>query len=309
MSTSMTWSGVFCAITTPLTDDDRIDTQLLGEHATWLVEHGVRGIVTCGSLGEGATLSMDERKHVFETCLQAVGDRVPVVASVSARATKDAVALAQHVSDAGGSGLMVLPPYVHRGPWFEMRDHVRAIIDATPLSCMLYSNLPAYGVDFTVARIAELAELCPNLHAVKDSGGDVRRLTELRCTLGDRVAALAGLDDMALEAGLVGVQGWIAGLVNAFPAQSVALFDLAREGRRQAALELYRWFLPLLQLDTVPEFVQLIKLVQSRVGWGSERVRLPRQGVRGELRRRTLELVERALAERPEPLASTGDAR
>jgi len=300
MPTSMSWVGVFSAITTPFTPDDTVDTALLAKHAAWLIDEGVDGIVTCGSLGEGATLSMDERKQVFDTCLEAAGDRARVVASVSARSTKDAVALARYVESAGGHGLMVLPPYVHRGPWEEMRDHVRAVFDATGLSCMLYNNLPAYGVDFTTERILELANVCDNLHAVKDSGGDVRRLSALRSVAGDRIATFAGLDDMALEAGLAGAQGWVAGLVNAFPRESVALFELAREGQRERALELNRWFLPLLQLDTVPEFVQLIKQVQVAIGWGSEQVRAPRKPTRGALRERCANVINTALATRPD---------
>lgn len=300
MSKSIQWAGVFSAITTPFTSDDHVDTDGLAKHASWLIDEGVSGIVTCGSLGEGATLSMDERKRVFDTCLEAVGDRAFVVASVSARATKDAVAFARSVEAQGGHGLMVLPPYVHRGPWDEMRDHVRAVMDATGLSCMLYNNLPAYGVDFTTERILELADVCPTLAAVKDSGGDVRRLSALRSVAGDRLATFAGLDDMALEAGLAGAHGWIAGLVNAFPRESVALFERAREGQRQAAFELNRWFLPLLQLDTVPEFVQLIKQVQAAVGWGHERLRRPRKPTSGVLREKTARLVEEALSTRPE---------
>lgn len=300
MSKPIQWAGVFSAITTPFTPDDAVDTDALAKHAAWLIDEGVSGIVTCGSLGEGATLSMDERKRVFDTCLDAVGGRAFVVASISARATKDAVALARHVESQGGHGLMVLPPYVHRGPWHEMCDHVRAVMDATALSCMLYNNLPAYGVDFTTERILELADACPSLHAVKDSGGDVRRLSALRSVAGDRIATFAGLDDMALEAGLAGAQGWIAGLVNAFPAESVALFERAREGQRRAAFELNRWFLPLLQLDTVPEFVQLIKQVQAAVGWGTERLRLPRKPTTGLLREQTTRILEEALATRPD---------
>ena len=272
----------------------------MARHTRWLVDEGVLGIVTCGSLGEGATLSLDERKRVFDTCFDAVGDRVAVASSISACSTADAVNLARHVEQRGGHGLMVLPPYVHRGPWFEIRDHVRTIIDATGLSCMLYNNPAAYGVDFTIDRIVELADLCGNLDAVKESSGDVRRLTALRCAVGDRIATFAGLDDMALQAGLSGADGWIAGLVNAFAAQSVALFELARAGERDKASELYRWFLPLLQLDTIPEFVQLIKLVQAEVGWGTERVRRPRQPATGDLRAHALGLVAQALANRPD---------
>jgi 4-hydroxy-tetrahydrodipicolinate synthase len=194
---------------------------------------------------------------------------------------------------------MVLPPYLYKGDWREVKAHVSAVIAATDLPCMLYNNPVAYGTDFTPEQVAELAAECPNLEAVKESSTDVRRVTAIRALLGDRLAVLVGVDDLVVEGVQAGAVGWIAGLVNAFPAESLALFSRAAEGRKKETLELYHWFLPLLRMDTVPKFVQLIKLAQERVGMGSARVRPPLLPlVDGELQRARAAL-ERALETRP----------
>ena len=293
------WSGVLPAITTPFHEDGSIDHTFLGEHAGWLIDNGCRGIVALGSLGEGATLETAEKMAVLETLVAAVGDRVPVIAGVAALSTAQAVAIAQGAEKAGCRGLMVLPPYVHKGPFHEMRAHFEAVFAATGLSCMLYNNPIAYGTDVVPAEVAKLALRHENLHAIKESSGDVRRLTAVRAILGDRLKLFAGLDDMILEALRMGADGWIAGLVNALPAESVQLVDLGKAGRFDEAFELYRWFLPLLRLDCVPEFVQLIKLVQQEVGMGNERVRLPRQVMQGTAREEALATIRAALASRP----------
>jgi 4-hydroxy-tetrahydrodipicolinate synthase len=232
--------------------------------------------VALGSLGEGATLTGPEKRAILETLVASVGDRVPVVAGISALATTEAEALAADAARLGCGGLMVLPPYVYASDWREMRAHVDAVIGASDLSCMLYNNPVAYGTDFLPAEIAELAGAHPNLHAVKESSTDVRRITAIRELLGDRLAISVGVDDLLVEGMAAGAVGWIAGLVNAFPRESVALFEHVRAGRREEADALYRWFLPLLRLDTVPKFVQLIKLATERVDRGSARVRPPR---------------------------------
>jgi 4-hydroxy-tetrahydrodipicolinate synthase len=297
--TERIWSGVLPAITTPFGADGQIDHDFLGRHASWLVDKGCRGIVALGSLGEGATLEQAEKFAVLETLVAAVGKRVPVIAGVAALSTAQAVAIAKGAEKAGCRGLMVLPPYVHKGPFHEMMAHFEAVFEATGLSCMLYNNPIAYGLDVPPPEIARLAEKHQNLHAVKESSGDVRRLTALRALVGDRLARFAGLDDMILEALRMGADGWIAGLVNALPAESVKLVELGKAGKFDEAFELYRWFLPLLRLDCVPEFVQLIKLVQQEVGMGSETVRLPRQKVHGAAREEALAVIREALANRP----------
>lgn len=296
---TMDWTGVIPAITTPFTPDGAVDHAFLAEHARWMVDAGCRGIVALGSLGEGATLSFDEKVAILQTCVRAVGARVGVAPGVAALATGEAVRLAQAARDAGCQGLMVLPPYVHKGPWREAAAHFAAVLRATDLPCMLYNNPLAYGLDVTPPQIAELARAHENLVAVKESSGDARRVTAVHALLGDRLRTLAGMDDMVVEAVQVGATGWIAGLVNALPQESVRLFELARAGDRDECLRLYHWFLPLLRLDTVPEFVQLIKLVQQEVGRGSERVRPPRLPLVGAAREQALAVIRERLASRP----------
>ena len=293
------WRGVLPAITTPFTRSLAVDHEFLARHAAWMIEHGSSGIVALGSLGEGATLSFDEKAAVLETLASALGRRTPLVASVSALSTTDAVRLAEAAERAGCHGLMILPPYVYSTDWREMKAHVVAVLRATGLSCMLYNNPIAYRTDFVPEQIAELAEEFPHLAAVKESSADVRRVTAIRALLGDRLEVAVGVDDLIVEGIEAGAAGWVAGLVNALPVESVRLFEAARRGRRAEADALYRWFLPLLRMDTVPKFVQLIKLCQEVVGMGSERVRPPRLALAGAERRQALATIEAALAARP----------
>ena len=296
----MEWKGVMPAITTCFDEHLNIDHEFTGRHVNWLVENGCTGIVTNGSLGEGGTLSMDEKIALWKTVAGAVGDRVPVVAAIASMTTAEACAQAAEAESAGCSGLMVLPPYVYRGDWHETKYHVSEIVKATPLSCMLYNNPIAYGTDFLPEQIAELADELPNLHAVKESSTDVRRVTAIKALCGDRLAIFVGVDDAIVEGIDAGATGWIAGLVSAFPKESVDLFNYAMNGETERAFELYKWFLPLLRLDTVPKFVQLIKLVQEKVGWGSARVRPPRLELTGVELEETLAIIEHALATRPQ---------
>lgn len=269
------WRGVFPAITTPFRDDLSVDHEFLCEHAAWMVANGARGIVPLGSLGEAPALSFDEKVRILETCRSALRAGSPLVAGISASSTAEAVALAKEAHRAGCDGLMVLPPYVYRGDWRETKAHVTAVIRATPLSCMLYNNPIAYGTDFLPEQIRELTQH-ENLHAVKESSGDVRRITAIKQLLGSRLTILVGLDDLVVEGVAAGAEGWIAGLVNALPAQTMRLWELATAGRSSEVRKVYDWFLPLLRLDTTPKFVQLIKLVQREVGKGTARVRPPR---------------------------------
>ena len=278
----MIWRGVMPATTTPFNEDLTIDHAFAAKHCNWLIDHGCTGIVTPGSLGESATLTVEEKLALWSTVVNAVGDRVPVVAAIASLSTAEAVDLSKRAADLGCSGLMVLPPYVYRGDWREMKAHVEAVFRATDLSCMLYNNPVAYGTDFLPAQIRELAAEHANLEAVKESSTDVRRVTWIRELTGDRLAIFVGVDDAIVEAIAVGAVGWIAGLVNALPKESVDLFNYAMNGEREKAIALYNWFLPLLRMDTVPKFVQLIKLVQQEVGMGNARVRPPRLELAGE---------------------------
>ena len=296
----MEWKGVMPAITTCFDENLQIDHKFTATHVKWLVEHGSTGIVTNGSLGEGATLTFDEKVSLWKTCVDAVGDRVPVIPAIAALSTEDGIKQAKTAQEVGCKGLMVLPPYVHKGDQREMLNHVSKIFDATSLSAMLYNNPIAYGTDFSPEDIAELTDKHANLHAVKESSGDVRRITAIKALLGDHIAIFAGLDDVIVEGINAGATGWIAGLVNAMPRESIDLFNFALNGEKEKAFELYRWFLPLLRLDTVPKFVQLIKLVQEKVDMGSARVRPPRLEIIGEELDETMRIINKALRTRPE---------
>ena len=293
------WTGVFSAITTPFETDFSVDHEALAAHARWLIDNGCAGIVALGSLGESATLSADEKVQILETLRRALHAKVPVIAGIAGLSTPECVSLARRAKSAECDGLMVLPAYVYKGDWRETKAHYSAVIGATTLSCMLYNNPIAYGTDVTPDQLSELADLHTNLHAVKESSGDVRRVTHLRAQLGDRLNIFAGMDDMILESIPMGAVGWIAGLVNAFPAESVRVFELRRDGRLEEARALYEWFLPLLRLDTVPKFVQLIKLVQEEVGHGTATVRPPRLELEGAERTQMLALIRHSIASRP----------
>jgi dihydrodipicolinate synthase/N-acetylneuraminate lyase len=296
----MNWKGVMPAITTSFMEDLRIDHAFMTGHCQWLLENGCAGIVALGSLGEGATLSMEEKSQVLRTCVGAVHGRKPVVASVSALTTSEAVLVAKSAADSGCDALMVLPPYVYQGNWREMKAHVAAVFEATPLSCMLYNNPVAYVTDFLPEQIRELAEEYANFEAVKESSMDVRRVSAIRALLGRRLEIFVGVDDAVLEAIGVGATGWVAGLANAMPRESVDLFNFGMSGETEKAFDLYRWFLPLLRMDTRPNFVQLIKLVQEEVGMGNARVRPPRLQLMGDELEKIRTIIRDTLPSRPE---------
>jgi len=300
----MNWKGVMPAITTSFTEDLSVEHSFMTTHCRWLLDNGCASIVALGSLGEGSTLAFEEKLQILRTCVAAVHGRGPVVASVSALTTSEAVAIAQAAADLGCDALMVLPPYVYQGSWREMKTHVAAVLRATPLSCMLYNNPVAYGTDFLPEQIRELAAEHENLEAVKESSTDVRRISAIRALLDRRLEVFVGVDDAVLEAIGVGATGWIAGLANALPRESVDLFNFARNGESDKAFDLYRWFLPLLRMDTTPNFVQLIKLVQAEVGVGNARVRPPRLELTGDELEQIRKTIRDALRSRPQPAIS-----
>jgi len=304
---TMHWGGVIPAMTTAFHEDLTVDHEFVARHCDWLVANGCSGIVALGSLGEGATLTAQEKQQVLTTCVKSLGNRAPVVAGIAALSTSEAVALAKAAEAAGCSGLMVLPPYVYLGDWRETKAHVAAVFSATRLSCMLYNNPIAYKVDFLPSQVVELLAEHENFHAIKESSADVRRVMALRALCGDRLRILVGVDDAIVESIAAGAQGWIAGLVNAFPRESVELVRLATAGDAKGAYELYRWFLPLLRMDTVPKFVQLIKLVQQEVGMGSTRVRPPRLELVGAELAEARAIIAEALA--THPMRSTAATR
>ncbi|MGA8529384.1 MAG: dihydrodipicolinate synthase family protein [Acidobacteriaceae bacterium] len=294
----MKWTGVMPAVTTCFDEKLAIDHGFMTRHVQWLLGNSCTGIIALGSLGEAATLTFEEKEALLRNTVTAAKG-APVVGAISALSTEEAVALARAAETAGCSGLMVLPPYVYRGDWREMKAHVAAIFRATPLECMLYNNPVSYGTDFLPEQIAELAEEHRNLAAVKESTTDVRRVTGIRALTGDRLRIFVGVDDAIVEGIAAGAVGWVAGLANAFPAESVVLFDAAAAGRYEEAFALYRWFLPLLRMDTVPKFIQLIKQVQQETASGNARVRPPRLQVIGNELEETRAVVAAALKNRP----------
>jgi dihydrodipicolinate synthase/N-acetylneuraminate lyase len=306
---SMQWCGVMPAITTCFDANLKVDFGFVAEHCKWLVDSGCTGIVTPGSLGESATLTFAEKLALWTTVVGAVGDRVPVVGAIASLSTCEAVELAKRASEEGCQGLMVLPPYVYKGDWREMKAHVDSVFGATDLSCMLYNNPVAYGTDFLPEQIEELSREHENFGAVKESSTDVRRVTWIRELVEDRLAIFVGVDDAIVEAVAVGAVGWVAGLVNALPKESVNLFNYAMEGERDKAIDLYNWFLPLLRMDTVPKFVQLIKLVQQEVGKGNARVRPPRMELAGAELEEAKKVIRTALENRPNFETSTRSAQ
>lgn len=295
----MEWNGVLPAMTTCFDERLAIDHAFMANHARWMLDNGCTGIVNLGSLGESAALTFVEKKAVLSNVVLSVGGRAPVVAGIAALSTADAVSLAKTAADAGCDGLMVLPPYVYQGDWREMKTYISAVLRATPLSAMLYNNPISYGTDFLPSQIRELALDHENLHAVKESSTDVRRVTAIRELIADRLRIFVGVDDAIVEGIAAGAVGWIAGVVNAMPQESVALFEHASKGEIREAFELYRWFLPLLRMDTVPKFVQLIKLVQQELGVGNTRVRGPRMEVAGDELAEALKTIHEALRTRP----------
>lgn len=296
----MNWSGVMPAMTTGFDEKLQIDHAFVKNHVQWLLDNGCTGIIALGSLGEAPTLTFQEKEELLRNVV-ASARSAPVVGAVSALSTHEAVAIAKAAEKAGCSGLMVLPPYVYSGDWREMKAHMGAIFKATPLPCMLYNNPVSYGTDFLPEQIAELAQQYRNLEAVKESSTDVRRVTAIRALTGDRLRIFVGVDDAIVEGIAAGAVGWVAGLVNAFPAESVALFNAAAAGRQEEAFALYRWFLPLLRMDTVPKFIHLIKHVQQETGTGSARVRPPRLELIGAELEETRATVATALRNRPNP--------
>jgi 4-hydroxy-tetrahydrodipicolinate synthase len=295
----MEWRGVFPAVTTPFREDLSLDLEFLARHLEAMLAAGCRGFVPLGSLGESATLAFAEKGAVLEACRRTLGNRAPLVPGIAALSTADAVATARMAEEKGCDGLMVLPPYVYRPDRRETLAHFSAVLSATRLPCMLYNNPIAYGTDVLPEDLAVLAERHPNLAAVKESSADVRRVTAIRSLCRDRLAIFVGVDDLIVEGIAAGAVGWIAGLVNALPEESVRLFDLAGAGPSAEARALYEWFLPLLRLDVVPKFVQLIKLAQQECGMGSERVRPPRLVLEGTERSEALAVIRERLARRP----------
>jgi 1-pyrroline-4-hydroxy-2-carboxylate deaminase len=291
---SIQWKGVMPATLTQFNADLTIDHGLMAEHGKWLIDNGCTAIVCHGSLGEGATLSFEEKLALQKNYVAALPD-TPIIPGVAALSTKEAVDIAKAAKDNGCRGLMVLPPYLYASDWREMKTHMKAVIDATDLPCIIYNNPVAYKTDFVPAQIKELADECTNVESVKESSTDARRVAGIRELCGDRLTLGVGVDDCALE-GAAGVGG-------AFPKHNVKLWDLATSGKIEEAMPIYHWMLPMLRMDTVVKFVQLIKLQQNLASggkFGNNRVRAPRLELAGAELAEATAIIELALATAPE---------
>ncbi|MBV6416656.1 MAG: 4-hydroxy-tetrahydrodipicolinate synthase [Steroidobacteraceae bacterium] len=292
------WRGVFPAMTTQFRRDESLDLDATGRHIETMIDSGAEGVVMLGSLGENAALAPEEKRQVVAMALEVAARRVPVIATVVETSTAAARQYARDMERLGVDGLMLLPAMIYRADAREVMLHYRDVARATQLPIICYNNPLAYNVDITPAMFAGLAEV-PNFVAIKESSGDVRRITDLRNTVGDRYVLFAGVDDLVLESAALGIDGWIAGIGLAIPAENQRLWDLAAAGEIGAARALYRWFTPLAHLDTHVKFVQYIKLAIQVAGLGSEWVRAPRRPLIGEERRRILKVIETGLANRP----------
>ncbi len=292
------WVGVFPAVTTQLRKDQSLDLEATARHIEVLLDSGVSGLVMLGSLGENQQLSADEKRQVMAATIETVRGRVPVLSGVIENSTAAAIAYARDMEKMRADGLMLLPAMVYKADARETTAHYRAVAAATALPIICYNNPLAYTVDITPEMFAELADV-KNFVAIKESSGDVRRITDLRNLTGDRYLLFCGIDDLALESVLLGATGWIAGMGLAFPQENQHFWDLATAGDYAAARRLYAWFTPLLHLDTPIKFVQYIKLAIQEAGLGAEWVRAPRMTLVGEERERVLGIIRRGLETRP----------
>ncbi|TLZ34298.1 MAG: dihydrodipicolinate synthase family protein [Gammaproteobacteria bacterium] len=292
------WSGVFPAATTQFGADLALDATATSAVQAALVRDGVHGVVLLGTVGENNSLTAEEKRTVLKGAVETVGGRVPLIAGVSELTTASAVAYARDAERIGVDGLMVLPAMVYVPTRAELEYHLRAVAQATSLPIMLYNNPPAYRVNIEIETLERLAEL-RNIVAIKESAPDPRRFTDLLNALGERYVLFAGLDDVVFEALTLGARGWVSGLTNAFPAESLALYEAIRADDLERARRIYRWFMPLLHLDSDPDLVQSIKLAEALMGRGSERVRPPRLPLAGARRAEVARRVERARATRP----------
>jgi dihydrodipicolinate synthase/N-acetylneuraminate lyase len=297
------WRGVYPAMTTQFRPDGSLDLPATAKHLEAMIQAGIHGVILLGSVGENTVLEYSEKLTVLKEMKQVVRGRVPVLSGVAEYTTALACRFAGDAEKIGLNGLMVLPAMVYKADRREALTHFRTVAHSTGLPIMVYNNPVSYYVDVTPEMFAELADE-PNLVAIKESSENVRRITDLVNLVGSRYILFSGVDDLVLESVLLGAQGWVSGLVNAFPQENAALWDLATSGKWAEARDLYRWYTPLLHLDTKIKLVQYIKLAMAETGLGSETVRAPRLPIEGAEREEILRIIRHAIATRPElPMA------
>lgn len=297
---SISWKGVLPAVTTQFEPDQSLAIRATLTHVDCLIDAGVHAVVMLGTVGENCSLEYAEKTELLKAAVEHVAGRVPVITGVAECTTRLACKFAADAKKLGVDGLMVLPAMVYKSDAAETIAHFRAVAKASPLPIMVYNNPVSYGVDITPEMFVDLADE-PRFEAIKESSENVRRITDLANLCGDRYELLCGVDDLILESLVLGAGGWVSGLVNAFPAENRLLWDLAQAGRWEEARAVYRWYTPLLHLDTHPKLVQYIKLCMKETGLGSEIVRAPRLPIVGEERERILAIIRTAIKKRPNP--------
>lgn len=298
MPLKVDWSGVFPAVPTQFKDDYSLDVPATMEHVEALLDNGIHGLIMLGTIGENCSLSLDEKSQVLRAATEVTHSRVPVLNGVAEFTTQGACDTCLAAKEAGVDGHMVMPAMVYNSDRRETVNHFRTVATSTPLPIMCYNNPPIYRVDITPEMLQDLADV-DNIVCVKEASGDVRRITDLFNALGDRYLIFSGLDDVALESIMLGCTGWISGLVDAFPRENRLLWDAAIRGDYQRALEIYRWYMPMLHFDSHPKLVQYIKTTCAEVGYGGETVRAPRMALVGEERDHVLKIVRDSIATRP----------
>lgn len=286
------------AVTTKFTDDDKLDLKMFETNIQAQLEAGVQGIVLGGTLGEASTLEENEKRLLTTSTVDIVKGKVPVLMNVAEQSTKGAIKAAQQAEEDGAEGLMMLPPMRYKAGDRETVEYFKAVANNTSLPIMIYNNPVDYKIEVTLDMFEELVK-CKNIEAVKESTRDTTNVTRIKNRFGDRLKIMTGVDTVALESLLMGADGWIAGLVCAFPAETVAIYELQKAGRIKEALEIYRWFMPLLELDINPKLVQNIKLAEVYTGIGTENVRAPRLSLFGDERKRVIKVIEDSLQSRP----------
>lgn len=295
---NVNWHGVFPALTTQFREDESIDLEATAAHLEKMIESGIHGVILLGSVGENTALSYEEKLLVLSEMLPVVKGRIPVMSGVAENTTRTACTFAKDCEKIGIDGLMVLPAMIYKADRREAITHFRAVARASGLPIMVYNNPPSYFVDLTPDCFVELADE-KTLVSIKESSGDPRRITDLKNTVGDRYILFSGVDDLVVESAMLGAVGWVSGLVNAFPNENRVLWEHCVAGRWTEAMELYRWYTPLLHLDTKIKLVQYIKMCMAEVGLGSEKTRAPRLRVEGAEREEVLRVIRQSLATRP----------
>jgi len=303
---SIVWKGVFPAVTTKFTNNDELDFDAFDKNIEAQLEAGVKGIIIGGSLGEASVLTDIEKTELLKHTVKLVNKRAYVILNIAEQTTKAVLACAANAEKYGADGLMMLPPMRYKADEAETVEYLATVAKSTPLPIMIYNNPYDYKIEVTLDMFEQLAKY-DNIQAVKESTRDVSNVTRMINRFGRRYKILCGVDTLALESLFMGADGWVAGLVDAFPNETVAIYNLAKQGRHQEALAIYRWFLPVLELDIHPKLVQYIKLAETETGLGTENVRLPRLPLKGSERERILSVIHKAIATRPDlPVGSRG---